>query len=156
MPFNASFNDVYDFGFTNQKQKDNIDFEKDDIYLETIEIKSNSRKRFKLDKPNLALLKGDSFVKYDIKPSFTSKLKGNDNFDIITKSVSADFKTSILYKTTFDFEGKKIKELVLTMNFNDKKFIRLIILEVRKILILPWLHLVILFCCLCKVRSLID
>lgn len=124
MPFNASFNDIYDFGFTNQKQKDNIDFEKDDIYLETIEIKSNSRKRFKLDKPNLALLKGDGFVKYDIKPSFTSKLKGNDNFDIITKSVSADFKTSILYKTTFDFEGKKIKELVLTMNFNDKNFIQ--------------------------------
>jgi hypothetical protein len=123
MPFNASFNDVYDFGFTNQKQKENIDFEKDDIFLETIDIKSNSRKRFKLDKPNLALLKGDGFAKFDIKPSFTSKLKGNENFDLITKSVSADSKTTILYKTTFDFEGKKIKELALTLNLKGKHFI---------------------------------
>ena len=123
MPFNASFNDTYDFGFTNQKQKENINFEKDDIFLETIEIKSNSRKRFKLDKPNLALLKGDAFTEFDIKPSFTSKLNGNENFDIITKSVSADSKTTILYKTTFDFQGKKIKELVLTLNLKDKQFI---------------------------------
>jgi len=123
MPFNASFNDTYDFGFTNQKQKENIDFEKDDIFLETIDIKSNARKRFKLDKPNLALLKGDGFAKFDIKPSFTSKVKGNENFDIITKSVSADSKSTILYKTTFDFEGKKIKELALTLKLKDKEFI---------------------------------
>lgn len=123
MPFNASFNDIYDFGFTNQKQKDKINFEKDDIFLETIEIKSNTRKRVKLDKPNLALLNGDDFAKFDLKTSFTSKLNGNENFDIITKSVSADFKTTILYKATFDFQGKKIKELALTLNLKDKHFI---------------------------------
>jgi len=92
MPFNASFNDVYDFGFTNQKQKDKVDFEKDDIYLETIEIKSNARKRVKLDKPNLTLLKGDAFAKADLKTSFTSKLNGNENFDIITNLFLLIFK----------------------------------------------------------------
>ena len=123
MPFNASFNDVYDFGFTNQKQKDKVDFEKDDIYLETIEIKSNARKRVKLDKPNLTLLKGDAFAKADLKTSFTSKLNGNENFDIITKSVSSDFQTTIVYKTTYDFQGKKIKEMPLTLNLKDKYFV---------------------------------
>lgn len=123
MPFNASFNDVYDFGFTNQKQKDKIDFEKDDIYLETIEIKNNSRKRVKLDKPSLALLKGDSFAKGDIDPSFNSKLNGNVSFDIITKSVSSDFSTTTLYKTTYDFKGIKIKELPISLTLKDKFFV---------------------------------
>lgn len=121
--FNASFNDVYDFGFTNQKQKEKIDFEKDDIYLETIEIKSSSRKRVKIDKPDLTLLKGDAYAKADLKTSFSAKLNGNDNFDIITKSVSSDFQTTILYKTTYDFEGKKIKELPLTLKLSDKIFV---------------------------------
>jgi hypothetical protein len=122
-PFDASFNDTYDFGFTNQKQKDRIDFEKDDIYLETIEIKTKSRKRVKLDKPDLALLKGDSFAKADLKTSFNCKLNGNENFDIITKSVSSDFQTTTLYKTTYNFEGKKLKELPLTLKLSNKFFI---------------------------------
>jgi hypothetical protein len=123
MLFNASFNDVYDFGFTNQKQKENIDFEKDDIYLETIEIKSNTRSRMKLDKPNLTLLKGKGFAKVDMKTSFNCKLNGNENFDLITKSVTTDAKTTILYKTTFDFQGKKIKELALMLDIKDKYFL---------------------------------
>ena len=123
MPFNASFNDIYDFGFTNQKNKDRVDLEKDDIYLETIEIKTNSRNRFKLDKPDLALLKGEAFAKADLKTSFNTKLNGNENFDIITKSVSSDFQTTILYKTTYDFQGKKIKELPLTLKLNDNFFV---------------------------------
>jgi hypothetical protein len=123
MPFDASFNDTYDFGFTNQKHKDRIDFEKDDIYLETIEIKTNSRNRVKLDKPDVAVLKGDSFAKADLKTSFNCKLNGNENFDIITKSVSSDFQTTILYKTTYNFEGKKLKELPLTLKLSNKFFI---------------------------------
>lgn len=122
-PFDASFNDTYDFGFTNQKQKEKIDFEKDDIYLEAIEIKTSSRKRVKLDKPDLALLKGDSFAKAELKTSFNCKLNGNENFDIITKSVSSDFQTTILYKTTYSFEGKKLKELPLTLKLSNKFFI---------------------------------
>jgi hypothetical protein len=123
VPFNASFNDVYDFGFTNQKQKDKVDFEKDDIYLERVEIKNNARKRMKLDKPDLALLKGDAFAKAELKTSFNSKLNGNENFDIITKSVSSDFQTTIVYKTTYSFDGKKIKELPFTLNLKDKFFV---------------------------------
>ncbi|OXA79387.1 hypothetical protein B0A65_10555 [Flavobacterium frigidimaris] len=123
LPFDASFNDTYDFGFTNQKQKDKIDFEKDDIYLETVEIKTNARKRIKLDKPDLSLLKGDSFAEQDPKTSFNCKLNGNENFDIITKSVSSDFQTTIIYKTTYDFQGKKIKELPLTLKLKDNFFV---------------------------------
>ncbi|MBF4515878.1 hypothetical protein IRZ71_05970 [Flavobacterium sp. ANB] len=123
MFFDASFNDSHDFGFTNQKQKGTINFEKDDIYLESIEITSNARKRFKLEKPNLSLLKGDAFAEQDYKTSFICKLNGNENFDIITKSVSADFQTTILYKTTYDFVGKKINEIPLTLKLNNKFFI---------------------------------
>lgn len=122
-PFSASFNDFYDFGFTNQKGKDKIDFEKDDIYLERVEIKTKNKNRIKLEKPDLSLLIGDSFVKSDSETTFNCKLNGNKNFDLITKSVSNDSKTTILYKTTYDFEGKKLKVIPLTLHLDNNFFI---------------------------------
>jgi hypothetical protein len=119
----GAFNDFYLLGFSNQKNKYRIDFEKDDIFLEVIELKSGSRKRFQIEKPDLTLLKGDAFAKTDHKVTFTCKLNGNDNFDLITKSISQDFQTVIIYKTTYDFEGKKLKGTSLTLKLNDKFFV---------------------------------
>lgn len=121
--FRGSFNDFCVFGFTNQKKNWRLDFEKDDIYFEIIEIKTNTKKRVKLDKPDLTLLKGDSFAKSDSPLNFTCKLNGNKNFDLITKSVSKDFQTTVLYKTTYDFEGKKLRALSFTLQLDNKFFI---------------------------------
>ena len=119
----GAFNDFYLLGFSNQKNKYKVEFEKDDIFLEVIELKTGSRKRFQIEKPDLALLKGDSFAKTDHKVTFTCKLNGNDNFDLITKSISQDFQTVIIYKTTYNFEGKKLKMVPLTLKLNDKFFV---------------------------------
>lgn len=121
--FSNSFNDFYELGLTNQKGKEDINIEKDDIYLETLEIKNNIKNRFKLDKPNLALLRGSSFIEFEKKIDFNCRLNGNDNFDLITKSLSSDSKTTNLYKTTYDFKGKKIAENIFTLTFDNKFFI---------------------------------
>lgn len=121
--FSNSFNDFYELGFTNQKGKEDINFEKDDVYLETLEIKTNTKKRFKLDKPDLSLLKGTSFVEFDQKTTFNCRLNGNDNFDLITKSLSSDSKTSILYKTTYDFKGKKLRDISFKLDLKSYFFI---------------------------------
>jgi len=121
-PLNASFNDTYDFGFTDHKERDDIDFTKDEIFLEVIEIKNNSKKRIQIIKPDLALLTGDSFAKDQYKTTFNTRLNGNENFDFITKSVSSDFRTTIIYKSTYNFEGKLVKELPLTLTLDNKFF----------------------------------
>ncbi|WP_431243513.1 hypothetical protein ACQ9BO_02490 [Flavobacterium sp. P21] len=121
--FEASFNDTYDFAFTDQKESDDIDFTKDDIFLEVIDIKNNSKKRVQIAKPDLALLTGDGFAKDQYRTTFKTRLNGNENFDLITKSVSADFHTTTIYKTTYNFEGKIVKELPLALKLDNKFFI---------------------------------
>jgi hypothetical protein len=119
----GAFNDFYLLGFSNQKRKDKVDFEKDDVFLEVIEFKTGSRNRFQIEKPDLTTLKGDSFAKTEHKVSFTCKLNGNDNFDLITKSISKDFQTVIIYKTTYDFGGKKVKMIPLTLKIENNFFV---------------------------------
>lgn len=119
----GAFNDLYVLGFSNQKNKGKIDLKKDDIFLEVLELKTGSRKRFPIEKPDLTLLEGESFAKTNMKVTFRCKLNGNENFDLITKSISKDFKIVILYKTTYNFEGKKIKTIPFTLKLNDKFFV---------------------------------
>lgn len=119
----GAFNDLYVLGFSNQKNKGKIDFEKDNIFLEVLELKTGSRKRFPVEKPDLTLLQGDSFAKTNMKVTFRCKLNGNENFDLITKSVSKDFKKVILYKATYNLEGKKIKTIPFTLELTDKFFV---------------------------------
>lgn len=117
-------NDFYILGFTNAQNDWNIkSLEKDDVYLEIIEIKNNTKRRVKLEKPDFTFLKGDQFAKTGYDINFACKLNNNENFDLITKSLSADSQTVILYKSTYDFEGKKIKTQPFTIHLNNKYFI---------------------------------
>lgn len=122
--FSGSTNDLYILGFTNDQNSSQIkNFEKEDVYLEIIKIKNNTKRRVKLEKPDFTLLKGDQFAKTDFDINFTCRLNNNENFDLITKSLSADSQTVILYKATYNFEGKKIKTLPFTIHLNNKYFI---------------------------------
>lgn len=122
-PFCASFNDQYELGFTNEKNKNKINFEKDNIYLETFNIKTKEKNRVKLETTKLDLLKGKSLIESTEEVTFTAKLKGNDSFDLVTKSLSKDQNESIIYKTTYDIKGKKIKDLALKLNLKDNFFV---------------------------------
>lgn len=105
-----SFNDLYIVGFTNVEKSWRINsLKKDDIFLEVIEIKNNTSKRVLLEKPDFTLLKGDQFAKNNSDINFACRLNNNDNFDMIIKSLSADLQTVILYKATYNFDGKKSK-----------------------------------------------
>ncbi|MES2575944.1 MAG: hypothetical protein V4572_13460 [Bacteroidota bacterium] len=124
LEFEPSFNDFYEIYFSNQKGNNKIKLKKgDDIYVETYEIKTDIKKRFKLEKPNLSLLTGDSYIEFDGDLGFHPILNANGDLDIITKSLSTDSKTSILYKTTYDLKGNKLKNVAFKMDFQDHYFI---------------------------------
>ncbi|WP_264535652.1 hypothetical protein [Flavobacterium sp. N1736] len=121
--FYSSFNDFYDLGFTNQKGKDKINFEKDELYLEVFDLKSNQKNRVKLETPKLDLLKGNSLIESTDGVTFSCRLKGNDTFDMVTKSLSTEQNETTIYKTTYDIQGKKIKDVALKLNLKDNFFV---------------------------------
>ncbi|MFC0777665.1 hypothetical protein [Flavobacterium sp. HJSW_4] len=121
--FFNSFNDSYDLGFTNQKGKEKINFEKDEVFLEVFDLKSKQKNRVKLETPKLDLLKGNSFVESTDGVTFSCKLQANNTFDMVTKSVSKEQNETTIYKTTYDIQGKKIKDVALKLNLKDNFFV---------------------------------
>ena len=121
--FYNSFNDFYDLGFTNQKGKNKINFEKDELYLEVFDFKSNQKNRVKLETPKLDLLKGNSLIESTKGVTFSCRLKTNDTFDMVTKSLSTEQNETTIYKTTYDIQGKKIKDVTLKLNLKENFFV---------------------------------
>lgn len=117
-----SFNNLSDLGFTNEKGSENINFEKDEIYLEVYNVKNNIKNRVKIEKPNISLLVGDSYTHFKSKTSFNCRIKDNDTFDLITKSLSKDRRNTVLYKATYDFSGKKLNEVSFKLDVKDGLF----------------------------------
>ncbi len=57
----SNFNDVYEFGFVNQKGEREIDFEKDELVLSRTTIATRKNEKFTLPKQDITKLKGDNF-----------------------------------------------------------------------------------------------
>ena len=121
--FFNSFNDSYDLGFTNQKGKEKINFEKDEVFLEVLDIKSKHKDRIKLETTKLDLLKGELFFESTEGVTFACKMRENNSFDLVTKSFSKEQNETTIYKTTYNIEGKRIKDLVLKLNLKDDFFV---------------------------------
>lgn len=104
--------DNYLFNIENEKGKtfSGINFESDDLYLNVMNLNSFDVKKVKIDKPDVSRLIGVDNVKYAKDLSF-SVIPRKENFELITKSIKSDYKSMILYRTIYNYEGKKVKEL---------------------------------------------
>lgn len=121
--FPSSFNDFYELSFTNQKEKSDINFVKDDLYLETFDLRTKLKNRVKLEKPDLSLLIGSQFVKSKYDLSFNCRVNDNESFDMITKSLATDYKTATFYKTTYGLNGKKLKTIAFNTHLDNSFFV---------------------------------
>lgn len=113
------FNDKYELGFTNQKSKTSIDLKKDQLFLEVTDIFTRNIKRISIEKTDISKLIGDAFIKPDKDLGFAANIKDNEKFEIITKSISKDYKTTVLYRTEYDMLGKKLIETSFTINLKN-------------------------------------
>ncbi|TRX07550.1 hypothetical protein [Flavobacterium gawalongense] len=106
-----NFNDKYLIYLSNEKGKARLNLLENDVYLEIYEIFTDKKKRIKIDNFNKErLLKPDN-IKYSEELGFSLKIIDNDYFEIITKSISKDYKSTVLYRTIYNFEGKLIKDI---------------------------------------------
>lgn len=113
-----NYNDLYEIGLTNEKGKKEINFEKNDIYLELNEISTGKHQRIKLEKPAIERLTGANLIKPKEDLGFYVHIIDNDFFEIVTKSITKDYTTSTIYRTIYNFQGKKTDEYVYTVTLN--------------------------------------
>ena len=113
---NEFFNDKYELDIVDVKGKNKVNFEKDVLYLETLDIFSKDKKIIPLVKPDITRLVGDSSIKPEEYLGYAANLIDNNEFEIVTKSISKDYKSSILYRTFYNMEGKKVNEIQYTIS----------------------------------------
>jgi hypothetical protein len=105
------FNDKYEVDIVNEKGKNKIDFQKDKIYLETLDLFSKKKKIAPITKPDLNRLLGNEYIELEKYFGYAINLIDNNKFEIVTKSITKDYKTTVLYRTFYDMEGKFINEI---------------------------------------------
>ena len=117
--FLLNFSDKYLFCLTNQDAKSKIDFEKDDVYLETMDIKTKSISKSKIEKPDMSRLIGANFVKPKHNIGFQCRIKKDNTIEMITKSIASDYKSSTLFRTFYNLQGKKTSEISCKIEVPD-------------------------------------
>lgn len=113
---NQFFNDKYELDIVDEKGKNKINFEKDELYLETLDVFSKDKKIVPIVKPDISRLLNDESIKLEEYLGYSAKLIDNEKFEIVTKSISKDYKSSILFRTFYDMKGKKMSEQKLTIS----------------------------------------
>ncbi|SEA19265.1 hypothetical protein SAMN05443667_102278 [Flavobacterium gillisiae] len=106
----AFFNDKYELDIVDEKGKNKVIFEKDEFYLETLDIFSKEKRIIPIVKPDISRLVGKGFINVEEYLGYTANIIDNDKFEIVTKSISKDYKSSILYRTFYSMEGKNVGE----------------------------------------------
>jgi len=117
------FNDEFEWGISNKKRKErkNINFIKDDLILVKTEIYSRKNNIYNIEKPNTNRLLGEKFAKwFRKKPNYLVKPAVRSFFEIITKSISNDYRKCTVYKTYYDEKGKKVDDVAF--NVELKKY----------------------------------
>lgn len=123
-PYYRNFTDKSILKLTNQYNKLDIDFEKDNLKLDITDILTRKHKGFKLDKPNIQRLTASNLVQPSKKLGLNYAINNDESFDFITKAITSDYTKSILYKTTYStIDGKLLKDVPFEVNLKSKTLI---------------------------------
>ncbi|MCI9846096.1 hypothetical protein [Flavobacterium pectinovorum] len=112
-----------EFYLKNKKNEFDIDFEKDDIYLTVKDIVTRKKELYKIEKPSLIKFIGPNFIKSKEKFRFNLVVNKDETVDLDGKSISKDYTNTILYKTRFSNDGKKVDELVYDLKIANHVFL---------------------------------
>lgn len=120
---NGKFTSKNEYYLNNKKGKFDIDFEKDDLYLSVKNIATRKKGFYKLEKPNLDKFIGANFIKAKEEFRFDFVVNKDETIDLDGKSISKDYTNTILYKTKFSNDGKKVSELVCDLKIPNQVFL---------------------------------
>ena len=114
------FNDKYELAFTDKKSNTDINLKDDELFLTVTDIFTSKSKMISIEKQDMNKLIGDAFIKpHKGIVGFNVNTIEDEKFEIITKSISKNYKSSILYRTNYNMEGKKQNETAFAINLKD-------------------------------------
>lgn len=114
------YNDNYQLIFTDKKSSSEINLKDDELFLTVTDIFTSKSKMISIEKQDMSKLIGDALIKpHKGFIGFNTNIIDNEKFEIITKSISKDYKSSVLYRTNYNMEGKKLNETSFTINLKD-------------------------------------
>lgn len=116
------FNDENQFGFLNQDNQPNINFEKDNLTLNITNITTRANEKIKFYKPDLKRILGGNNVKYANNITFGVRVN-EYNFGIITKSITKDYKSSTLYRSIYSYGGVQLFDYAYKVQIPEKSLI---------------------------------
>ncbi len=119
----SNFSDKFIFSLTNQKDDTEVDFLKDEITLKVEDIFSDKTDVFNLQKPDFSRLIGPNFIELERKLGFKLYPRTSEGFDLVTKSISNDYKKTILYATNYSNEGKIKGEKQFNLELQNNCFV---------------------------------
>lgn len=123
-PYYNNYTDKYELKLTNQYNKQDIDFQKDNFNLQVTDIVTRKKKTFKIEKPNINRLISSNLVQPEKKLGLNYRINDDESFDFITKSITSDYTKATLYKTTYStVDGKLLKDVPFEVNLKDKTLI---------------------------------
>ena len=120
---NGYFTKKNEFYLKNKKDNFEIDFVKDELFLSVKDISTRKKNTYKLEKPSLNNFIGPNFIKSKEKFRFNFSVNQDETVDLDGKSISKDYTNTILYKTRFTSDGKKVKESVYNLKIPSHVFL---------------------------------
>ena len=113
------FNDEAQFAIVNQNNDTKINLEKDELILDVTNFENRLNTKISFQKPNIARLLGEKNINYADKIPFGVRVN-EINFGIITKSIATDYRSTILFRTIYDYLGQKMRDLKYSITINNK------------------------------------
>jgi hypothetical protein len=97
------------FVFFNKKNKLEINLKNDNILFSKTNFTTKKSNTVNIPNINTERLLENNYSKIK-RPAFTINLLTENQIEIITKHVSKDFASTTLYRTVYDYDGKKLSE----------------------------------------------
>lgn len=118
--FNLTTKNIYDL--VNKNNYNRINLKKEDIFLNIYNLESHKFIKQKIQKPNLEKYLGLEYVKPLEDIGCKLFINYDETLDLITKSISNDYKKVVLYKSRLSDSGDITKEVEFKLELPEKLF----------------------------------
>lgn len=117
--------DVFDKNYlyllANKDEEPKINFDKDDLFLFKINVKTQHKEKILINEPVIDQINKNDY--YDLNKIYFKSFFRKGYFELVTKLISKDCNSSTLYRFLYDYNGKKINSYTYKISL-DNPFIR--------------------------------
>jgi len=104
-----------------KNEESKINFDKEDMFLFKINVHTQKKEKILISEPVINQIIKDDY--YDLKKIYFKPFFRKDYFELVTKLIGKDCKTSTLHRFQYDYNGKKVNSYTYKISL-DNPFVR--------------------------------